>query len=193
MARKRREYQKRLERKAKIARVLGILLFVFAILISVFGIISNAITLQHINDGSLKEYTGSYSYEYKQGYNRGRHSSYRFTLGNGDVITIFARNVRYHDVLDEHSALTVQYDRIPFGKTYRAVSITTPDGEVTIRSLDSSRKSCVAIICFLAIMILLCTPALFAFIVIIPGGWKQRSKKRRKKRSKMRELIDASK
>ena len=64
MARKRGEYQKRQERKMRNGLVFGLMLLVVTILFCVYGIIENRYTIRQIDDNTLTEYTGKYSYEY---------------------------------------------------------------------------------------------------------------------------------
>ena len=146
MARKRGEHQRQIERKIKISAVCSLLLFVFIIIISVLGIIRSAYWIQQIDDGTFKEFTGSFSYELREGISRRSRYNYKLTLGNGDTFTISSRNARYSKELDDNTVIHVQYLRELFRDKYTYISVTTPDGAIAIGSLESSRKSNVSLI-----------------------------------------------
>ena len=181
MTRKRREYQRHVERKRWIAGLCGIVLLFFGILCAVSGIVSNAITLRHINHGNLKEYTGSYTYVFIRPEMTSAESYYKFTLGNGDVITISKEECKNENILEDSPELTVQYAIKPFTDRYHAVSITTSDGTVVIRSLSSTRGWCIAFICFLAIMILMLSGFIFGIVSLDLFDWKNRYQNWRRK------------
>lgn len=151
MARNRGKYQRKRELYSRTAKIVFAIVLVLIPAICVSGIVSKMITLNHIQNDSIKEYTGSYSYEFVKRTGRG-NSYYVFTLGNGDVATILKENCRNEDILDNNPELKIQYDRIPFGDGYGIISIATADEEVVIRSLTSSRNECVIIICLLFIV-----------------------------------------
>ena len=195
MARKRGEYQRRMERKTRISTVCGLILFGFMIIFSIFGILSCATEIQHIDDGTFKEYTGPYSYEYRKGITRRnrRVNYYTFTLGNGDTFSISSRNSRYNEMLDENPVIHVQYVQDLFGDEYACLSVATPDGSFTIRSLENSRESRVEIIWFLSVMIAACSTVSALLVILSCEQQIRRFKRWRKKRRKMQAQIDASK
>ena len=184
-----------MERKTRISTVCGLLLFGFMIIFSVFGIIICAAEIQHIDDGTFKEYTGPYSYEYRKGITRRgrRHNYYTFTLGNGDTFSISSRNTRYNEMLDENPVIHVQYLQELFSDEYACLSVTTPDGSIIIGSLENSRGSRVEIIWFLSVMIAVCSFVSALLIILSCEQQIRRFKRWRKKRRKMRAQIDASK
>lgn len=156
MAQKRGEYQRRKERKMRTGIVCGLLLFLCAILLCVYGIVDSTYTIRQIDNGTFQEYTGKYSYEYVSGarlFSRGRSRYYRLTLDNGVVIT-YSAGSRYKEIFDENPVIHVKYFQEPFLNQYSAVSIATADGSVILESLESSRQFSVSIIRALPIVIL---------------------------------------
>ena len=193
MARKRGEYQRRMERKTKISTVCGLLLFVFTIIFSVFGIISSAYWIQHIDDGTFKEYTGPYSYELRKGISRRSRYNYKITLGNGDTFTISSRNARYSEGLDDNTVIHVQYLQVLFRDKYTYISVATPDGSSTIGSLEDSRKSNVSLIWGASIVIVICSLLSASLLVLLFEKQIKQFQRWRKKKRKKRKQIVASK
>lgn len=185
MARKRGEYQKRLERKMKIGTVCGLLLFCFVILVSVYGIVEMSNEIQGIDNCAYKEYTGSYSYEYRSGrriFTHGRYSYYKFKLDNGIAFSI-DRGSRYCEILDETPEIHVKFLQECLTDRYVAIYVASADGSQIIMSVENTRKSCVTIVWFLSITIVVCS---FLSMVFVTLGWEQQIKRFRKKRKKMR-------
>ena len=195
MARKKGEYQRQKERQYKIAKIVGVLVLLLIPAFCVSGIVSQMITLKHIHNDSIKEYTGTYTYEFVKRTGGFGNSYYVFTLGNGDVVTILKGECRNEDVLDSNPELKIQYDIIPFTDAYGILSIATFDGEVVIRSLTRTRNWCVIIVCFLLVVGLIDIAVLIfsIFCGIHIYDVKKRFQRWRKKRRKMRAQIDASK
>ena len=193
MARKRGEYQRRMERKTKISIVCGLLLFVFTIIYSIFGIISSAYWIQQIDEGTFKEFSGPYSYEVRKVISRRSRYNYKFTLGNGDTFTISSENTHYSERLDENTVIHVQYLQVLFRDKYTYISVATPDGSITIGSLEDSRKSNVSLIWGASIVIAICSLlSVFLLMQLFEKQIKQFLRWRKKKRKK-REQIEASK
>lgn len=195
MARKRGKYQRRIERKNILAKIFGALVLLFIPIACVSWIISQTITLNHIQNDSIKEYTGTYTYEFVKRTGRFGDSYYVFTLGNGDVVTILKGECRNGDVLDSNPELTIQYDRFPFRDGYGILSIATSDGEVVIRSLTRTRNWCVINVCFLLVVGLI-SIAVLGFSIFAEYRLydvKKRFQRWRKKRRKIREQIDTLK
>ena len=195
MARKRGEYQKRKERKIRNGMIYALVLFVVFILIFVYGIVDSKYTIQQIDNGALMEYTGRYSYEYRNErriFSHGRDSYYRITLDNG-VTFILSEGSRYCEILDENPVIYVQYFQDPFRNLYDAVSVASADGTVTMKSLESYRKSNVSIIRTLPIVIVICSLFCVFFLMLLFEKQIKRFLRWRKKRRKMRKQIDASK
>ena len=192
MARKRGEYQRKKERYIKIAKIVFAIVLLLIPAFCVSGIVSRMITLNHIQNDSIKEFKGSYSYEFVKRTGRG-NSYYVFTLGNGDVATILKENCKNEDILDNNPELKIQYDRIPFRDGYGIISITTADEEVVIRSLTSSRNECITTICFLFIVGLIDIAVLIFSIFVEYHIYdvKNRFQRWQKNRRQMREQIDA--
>lgn len=194
MAREKGEYQKRKERQNKIKSVLCVFFFVvFIPLILVYGIVENAFAIQQINDHTLTEYTGSYTYHVKKRYGKHAKTYYEFTLDNGDVVTIRAKYCQNREILGDSRELTIMYHPIltinGFSNTFTAVSITTPDGEVVIRDLDKTYSLRVANIWIISIsLVLSISIAIFILVILFYlGDWKKRIIKWRKMRSKRTE------
>ena len=193
MARKRGEYQRQIERKTKISTVCGLLLFVFTIIYLYFGIISAAYRIQQIDDGTFKEFTGPYSYELREGISRRSRYNYKLTLGNGDTFTISSRNARYSEELNNNTVIHVQYLQEMFRDKYRYISVTTPDGAITIGSLESSRKTNVSLIWGASIGIVICSLfSVFCLILLFKKQIRQFQRWCKKRRNK-RKQIEASK
>ena len=195
MARKRGEYQKRKERKIRNGMIYALVLFVVFIVIFVYGIVDSKYTIQQIDNGALMEYTGRYSYEYRNErriFSHGRDSYYRITLDNG-VTFILSEGSRYCEILDENPVIYVQYFQDPFRNLYHAVSVASADGTVTMKSLESCRKSNVSIIRTLPIVIVICSLFCVFFLMLLFDKQINRFLRWHKKRRKIRKQIDASK
>ena len=195
MARKRGEYQKRQERKIRNGKICALMLFVVVILICISGIVDSKYTIQQIDNGALTEYTGRYSYEYRNEsriFSRGRSSYYRITLDNGITFTLSAGR-QYCEILDANPVIHVQYFQERFRNVYSAVSVTTGDGTVTFKSLESSRKSSVSLIMALPVVIVICSLfCVFFLMLLFEKQIKQFLRWRKKKRNKCIQ-IEASK
>ena len=175
--------------------VCGLLLFVVTILLCIYGIVDSKYTIQQIDNGALMEYTGRYSYEYRNErriFSHGRHSYYRITLDNG-VTFILSKGSRYCEILDENPVIHVQYFQEPFRNLYTAVSVTAADGDVTIKSLENSKKSSVSLILSLSILIVIFALFSLFFLMLLLEKQIKRFLKIRKKRRKMRKQIEESK
>ena len=195
MARKRGEYQKRQERKIRNGKICALMLFVVVILICISGIVDSKYTIQQIDNGALTEYTGRYSYEYRNErriFSRGRSSYYRITLDNGITFTLLAGR-QYCEILDANPVIHVQYFQERFRNVYSAVSVTTDDGAVTLKSLESSRKSSVSITRALPVVIVVCSLFCVFFLMLLFEKQIKQFQRWRKKKRKKREQIEASK
>ena len=195
MARKRGEYQKRQERKMRNRLVFGLMLLVVTILFCVYGIIESRYTIRQIDDNTLTEYTGKYSYEYvnrRRIFARGSHSYYKITLDNGVAFTLSAGR-GYSENFDNNPVIHVQYFQEPFRNLYTAVSVTAADGDVTIKSLENSKKSSVSLILSLSILIVIFALFSVFFLMLLFEKQIKRFLKIRKKRRKMRKQIKTSK
>ena len=189
MARKRGEYQKRQERKIRNGKICALMLFVVVILICISGIVESKYTIQQIDNGALTEYSGRYSYEYRNEpkiFSRGRSSYYRFTLDNDVAFTLSAGR-QYCEILDANPVIYVQYIQEPFTDKYIAVSVTTADGTVTLRSLESCRKSNVSLIRALPVVIVICSLFCVFFLMLLFDKQIKRFRSWHRKRRKIRE------
>ena len=115
-------------------------------IILVYGIVESSYTIRQINDNTLTEFTGSYSYQIKRTrFSKHRKTYYVFTLDNGDVVSIRRKYLQNTDLLDTYHELTIKYYRIMaidgFSDSFSAVSITTPDGTVEILNIDKKTIS----------------------------------------------------
>lgn len=198
MARKRGEYQRRKERQNKVSCVLGILFFLFATALMLYGLVQASVNVRDIDHGTLNSYTGEYEYRLKVSIGRHRNTTYVFTLGNGDVVLASKREIENQERLDENDILTFQYTTMfsnPLYGRHSAVSITSADGEVEFVNADRSRRESVSAI-WLSSFFSLLFVFLIAFIIAIfcyTNNWKKRYQNWRKKRRKMCEQIEASK
>jgi hypothetical protein len=86
-------------------------------------------------------------------------------------------------MLDENPVIHVQYVQDLFGDEYACLSVATPDGSFTIRSLENSRESRVEIIWFLSVMIAACS-TVYALLVILSCEQQIRRFKRWRKKKK---------
>ncbi len=195
MARKRGQYQRRKERENKITGVVCFfVLVIFIPLMLTYGIIDNGSRVYQINNDSLHEYTGKYTYRLHKGYNRRSRSKYIFTLDNGDTVVIPKRYCKNDEILGECQELTIYYDTNPINANgHSAVSITTTDGQVEILDRDLSYGLRVANVWICSVSLVI-SVALAIFIVILfyHIDWKRRlhvwHKERKRKKSKQKML-----
>ena len=195
MARKRGEYQRRKERQNKLSNYICVLGILLVILFFLYSLIQESVNVYDIDHDSLNTYTGSFEYTTRR---TTRHTIHVFTLDNGDELRFSGRFIENKKMLNESKELCFQYSRMYSNLLYRsysAISITSTDEEATIVDIDSSRRDSVTGIWIFSIMVLLCGGLLITLFVMsyYAGDWKKRYEKWRKKRSKMREQIEASK
>ena len=195
MARKRGEYQRRKERQNKLSNYICVLGILLVILFFLYSLIQESVNVYDIDHDSLNTYTGSFEYTTRR---TTRHTIHVFTLDNGDELRFSGRFIENKKMLNESKELCFQYSRMYSNLLYRsysATSITSTDYEVTIVDIDRSRRESITGIWLWAIMTLLCIGLLVGLLVMSyhAGDWKRRYQKWRKKRSKMREMNEASK
>ena len=191
MARKRGEYQKRQERKMRIGIICVLMLLAVSILLGIYGIVESKYTIQQIDNGTLMEYTGKYSYEYvnhRNIFSRGRSRYYKLTLDNGVVFNLSAGS-RYSEIFDENPVIHVQYYKDRFRDVYSAVSVTSADGATTLKSLEGSRKFSVSLIRNLSIAIVILSLFCVFFLMQLFEKQVKQFLRWRKRRRKMREQM----
>ena len=186
MGRKRGAYQHRKEWQNKAGSILGILFFLFATVITIYGLIQATVNVRDIDTNTLNTYTGSYEYRLKVSTGRYGSSCYEFTLGNGDAVLASKREVDNPEQLDNNEMLAFRYTTMfsnPLYKLYSAVSITTVDGEVVFVDADESRKESVFEI-WLSLLLALLFISVIASIIGIywyAGDWRKTFLKLRNK------------
>lgn len=179
MARKRGEYQRRKERENKCATIFAVFMWVLLAFTLTWLIVECAVTINQINENSLNEYTGPYTYEVRRG-SRNGSGYYLFTLDNGDILTIEKYSCENPEILDECETLAFKYSDIPelnlFRKSYTAVAIETIGGEKEVRNIEKSYRECVAVVCLCSLLLVFWFFLLgfFVRLAYFTGDWKKR-------------------
>ena len=145
MGRKRGNYQKKQVRYKKAKDIFAIFSILFVCFALAKMIVDNAIILNNIRQNTLETYTGAYSCELKRTYGRHRHHYYLISLENGDTLSIPRSSCENQQLLEEQQPLTFRYTVDVRSKwfldVYAALSITTPDEEISLVDLNESQHS----------------------------------------------------
>lgn len=167
MAGKKGQYQKKKVRQEQVRNVFSTITLLFLGFILVWSIVNNSIAIRQIRRNTLKEYTGTYSYELKRTYGKHRHYYYLITLDNGDVVSVPKSRLENTQIFDENPSLTFQYSdqvrRVLFSSAYSVLSMESVDSHMTLVDIETTLRGCVSSIWIYAILLF--------FWASLPIGW----------------------
>ena len=133
---KRGAYQKRKELINRVSRVAAVIVSVVIVFVFLAAVVQNICALREVEDGTLREYSGGYTYSLR----KTRHNaSYSFVLENGDKIVVNSRLLENKDAIELSSKLSFRYSNatgiIPWGGRI-CVSIESTDGSTVVLAED---------------------------------------------------------
>lgn len=139
--------------------------------------INHAFTLSHWTTDGTVHYVGSYSLST---YHYLRNTHYRFTLDNGDIVSVPSEHIRQIDDFSKYTVLSFRYCRnksvFRLG-THDSIEINIPGENLYIQYSEATRKNMQEELILYSILGVVCLVILATFIVFLIHTPKKTNKR----------------